>query len=114
MHTVQTLTHNGRCVHSIPDASDDSPNDHLRDAVRCRLQHRPYRQDETSQPDTVLATELLASEQAEQRSCEATDLVDGHYETLERVTAVAGCCVDLRELVRESRAGKKTAHDALI
>lgn len=66
MHAVQVLAHNSRSVYSISNASDDSSNDHLRDAISRRLQHCSNRQDETSQPDTVLSTEFFASEQAEQ------------------------------------------------
>jgi len=82
MHTVQTSTYNRRSVHPVANSSDNPSNDHLRDTIRRRLQHRSDRQDETSQPDAILSTESFASEQAEQRSCEATNLIDGDYKTL--------------------------------
>jgi hypothetical protein len=112
-HTV-IFTHDSRSVDAIAHTSDYPSNDHLRNAIRRRLQHRSDRQDEASQPDTILPTEFLASEQAEQGSCEATDFVDGYYEALERIAAVAGRCVDLGELVGEGCSGEKTTHDTLV
>jgi hypothetical protein len=86
----------------------------LRNAIRGGLECGTNRQDQTSKPDTVLATQTLTSEQTKQRSSEATDLVDGYYKSLKRITAVTSCGVDFRELVREGCSGQETAHDTLV
>lgn len=104
----------GTRVHAITNASNNSADDHLRNAVCRRLQHGSDGQDETTQPDAVLATKLFTSEQAEKRSSETSDLVDGDNKSLERVAAIACRGVDLRELVGKSRASEKTAHHTLV
>jgi hypothetical protein len=47
------FTYDSRSVDAISYTSHNSSSDHLRNAIRRRLQHRSDRQDETSQPDAV-------------------------------------------------------------
>lgn len=111
---MRSLLTNCAGVHAIANSCNNSSNDHLRDAICCRLKRGANRQDQTSKPDTVLAAKTLAGEQTEQRSSEAANFVDGYHESLEGVAAVARCGVDLGKLVRKCCPSQETAHDTLI
>jgi len=69
----------GTSVHSISQARDDTPNDHLRNPGRRELKHRADAQDGATEHDGSPPSEPFPEKEGEQRTEKAADLVDGHY-----------------------------------
>lgn len=102
-----------RCVDTVTNTSDTTSNDKLSGsaAIRghsCNLDNDTDDHDESTKEDGLATTEFVAEEEDEDGAQEASDGVDGNYETF-----VVGV-MDLRECFGEGGGGDDTTHDTLV
>lgn len=69
----------GTCVHPIPQARNDTSDDHLRDPGRRELEYRAYAQDGATEHDGPPSPEPFTEKEGEQRSEQASDFVDRYH-----------------------------------
>jgi hypothetical protein len=69
----------GTCVHPIAQARNYTSYDHLGDPGRCELEYRADAQDGATQHDGPPPSKPFTEKEREQRTEQASYLVDGHY-----------------------------------
>jgi hypothetical protein len=67
------------CVHPVPQARDDTSDDHLRDPGRRELEYRADAQDGATEHDGPPPSKPFPKEEGEQRSEQASDFVNRHH-----------------------------------
>lgn len=72
----------GACVHTIPQARNDTSDYHLRDPGRRELEYRAYAQDGATEHDGPPPPESFTEKEGEQGTEQASYFVDGHYGSL--------------------------------
>lgn len=73
----------GTCVHPVAQARNDTSDDHLRDPGRCELEYRADAQDGATEHDGPPPSKSFTEKKGEQRTEQASYLVDGHYGPLQ-------------------------------